>query len=365
MKKRVLLIGTGLIGCSLALAIKKEHEAVIIGHDISEKNLADAKRLNIIDQASSNIKEEVISADLIILAAPVDQSEAWLEVIAGCGEAVKALVTDVGSTKGRIMESAKILQENGVTFIGGHPMAGSHKTGPESAKAHLFENAFYMLTCYPETPSEKTEQLKNWLKGTKAKFIEIDIDGHDWVTGVVSHFPHLIAASLVRQAENQSVRHPLVSELAAGGFRDITRIASSSPAMWRDITKHNRETLLQLLKSWRKEMDVVEQLVENGEGEELLQYFSGAKRFRDSLPVRSKGAITSYYDLYIDVIDQPGVISNVTALLADHHISITNIQIIEMREDVYGVLRISFQSSEDRDKASDALQSENYHTYVV
>ncbi|MFC7373163.1 prephenate dehydrogenase [Fictibacillus iocasae] len=365
MKRRVLLIGTGLIGCSLALAIKKEHDAIIIGCDTSERNLLDARRLGIIDERVQHIKEAIRSADLIILASPVEDCEAWIHVIAGCGSDVKALVTDVGSTKERIMKSAEILRAQGVTFIGGHPMAGSHKSGPSSARAHLFENAFYMLTRFPDTPKSAVDELKNWLKGTKAKFIEIESEKHDWITGVVSHFPHLIAASLVRQAEKETEAHPLVSELAAGGFRDITRIASSSPAMWRDITKHNRETLLKLLKDWREEMDVVEELVEKSEGEELFHYFAGAKQFRDSLPVKAKGAITSYYDLYVDVLDTVGVISHVTAILAEYKLSITNIRIIEMREDVYGVLRISFQSSEDREKATQALKLENYHSYVM
>ena len=127
------------------------------------------------------------------------------------------------------MNEAEALFSKEISFIGGHPMAGSHKTGVESAKAHLFENAFYILTPMNHVPNEHVEELKDWLKGTGSHFLVLNTEEHDYVTGIVSHFPHLIAAGLVKQVEKHAGDNPLIHQLAAGGFKDITRIASSSP----------------------------------------------------------------------------------------------------------------------------------------
>lgn len=362
-KKRVLLIGTGLIGCSVALAIKKEHDTNIIGFDSKTEHCILAEKLNMIDEYTMNVEEEAVEADLIILACPVEKTVQFLDSLSELKLRENVIVTDVGSTKGQLSRKAELLLEKGITYIGGHPMAGSHKVGPGSAKAHLFENAYYILTPPEETDPAKITELKNWLKGTKANFIVMDADEHDLVTGVVSHFPHLVAASLVRQVESHAKQNEKINWLAAGGFRDITRIASSSPEMWRDIVKQNKTALLSLIDEWMNEMEYVKQMISEDEGS-ILNYFSGAKQYRDSLPVRAKGAINAFYDLYVDILDRPGVISHVTTLLAQSNISITNIRIIEAREDVYGVLRVSFQTEEDRDSARKNLEENDYETYM-
>src|SRR5699024_3772383 len=306
MKKRVLLIGVGLIGGSVALALKNEHDIHLSGYDVCPENVRLAKKMNVIDEIAVTICEEAPLADLIILACPVEQVEVFLEKLANVPLKQGALITDVGSTKEAIVNKATILNGKNVTFIGGHPMAGSHKTGVGSAKAHLFENAFYILTPTPETKPERVSELQNWLRGTKANFIIMGAREHDLITGVVSHFPHVVATSLVRQVENYATKDPRSGFLAAGGFRDMTRIASSSPAMWSDIVKHNRLNILALIDTWVGEMKTVKQLVASGDHDELYDYFSGAKEFRDSLPVQARGAIEAFYDLYVDILDRPG-----------------------------------------------------------
>lgn len=365
MKQRVLLVGVGLIGGSVALAIKQEHDVTIIGQDVNKEHCKLAQSLNIIDEITDQFMEEAERADLILLAAPVQETEKLLVQLGQCSLKENVIITDVGSTKERIMERARVLHEKGITFIGGHPMAGSHKTGAGSAKAHLFENAFYILTPFADTKNEKVEQLKVWLKGTKARFLTMDAMQHDRLTGIVSHFPHVIAASLVRQVKQHADRDELVNGLAAGGFRDITRIASSSPFMWRDIITHNKENILSFLDEWMEEMREVRSMVEQGNEEQLYDYFRSAKHFRDTLPIRSKGAIPSFYDLYVDILDRTGVVSHITTLLAIKNISITNIRILETREDVYGVLRLSFQTEEDRANAKLCLEQHGYGTYTT
>ena len=181
---------------------------------------------------------------------------------------------------------------------------------------------------------------------------------HDYLTGIVSHFPHIIAASIVRQTERLADEESLIPRLAAGGFRDITRIASSSPAMWKDILLHNREVLIELIDKWKEEMDEVKELLEQENSDEIFHYFQQAKQYRDGLPVREKGAIPSFYDLFVDVPDYPGSVSEVTGYLAKENISITNIRILETREDeIYGVLVISFQTEEDRERAEKCIHN--------
>lgn len=363
MRKQVVLIGTGLIGGSLALAIKKEHDVTITGYDIFQEQVERAKELHVVDEIAVDLQHACEEAHLIVFASPVEETKKLLHKLASFRLRKDVIVTDVGSTKGTIMNEAEALFSKEISFIGGHPMAGSHKTGVESAKAHLFENAFYILTPMNHVPNEHVEELKDWLKGTGSHFLVLNTEEHDYVTGIVSHFPHLIAAGLVKQVEKHAGDNPLIHQLAAGGFKDITRIASSSPKMWSDIVKQNREHLMVLLKEWISEMEGLYDTVSTGDAGEIQNYFADAKEYRDSLPVRKRGAIPAYHDLYVDVLDKVGALAHITSILAREEISITNLQILEAREGLLGVLRISFQREEDRTKAKLALGEEKYQTY--
>lgn len=316
-----------------------------------------------IDEECESIEKGAVAADLILIATPVDKTPCIIKLLASCSLKDSVIISDVGSTKRKIVEQSECLRQLNITFIGGHPMAGSHKSGVIAAKERLFENAFYLLTPMEDVSPEKLTELKWWLSGTKAKFLVISPKEHDYITGVISHFPHIIAASLVHQAKQANNGGNLVNRLAAGGFRDITRIASSSPEMWRDILLHNKEVLLQLLSEWRQEMTRVEKLLTTENGDGIFQYFLQAKEMRDQLPSKEKGAIHGFYDLFVDVPDHPGSISEVTGYLAIENISITNIRIIETREDIYGVLGISFQTDEDRQRAATCIQ--RYTTYTT
>ncbi|MDF2947473.1 MAG: prephenate dehydrogenase [Bacillales bacterium] len=364
MSKRVLLIGTGLIGGSIALAIKKSSNSIIVGYDINQIEVNKAKQLQVIDEIATSLKEAAENADLIILASPIDATKQLMIEVAEFNLREDVIITDVCSTKGDIMRLANELWQGKVTFIGGHPMAGSHKIGVESAKGHLFENAFYILTPQRFTSFEKVENLKKWLKGTKANFLVLDTEEHDYITGVISHFPHIIASCLVNLAKKHADQNPLINIMAAGGFRDITRIASSNPQMWKGIVKENRENLSNLLDEWIMEIKSVQSILSEENDQALTRFFTESKEFRDSLPVRSKGAIPAFYDLLVDVMDVPGAIAHITGLLAEQKISITNINIIESREGLLGVLCISFQTELERNQAKSLLQRNDYKTFV-
>jgi prephenate dehydrogenase len=261
------------------------------------------------------------------------------------------IVTDVGSTKASVAASAKAFLQNNVTFIGGHPMAGKEQSGVEAASSHLFENAFYVLTPDESTSQTEVDKLSELLKLTRAHIVHVEPNEHDEIVGAISHLPHIIAVALVNQIGRYNESNPLYGVLAAGGFRDITRIASSEPVVWRDILVNNRDVLLRLLKDWNGEIGSFISMLEQDDGNGIEKAFKEAGQFRGQLPERRKGMIQSIYECYIDVPDQPGVIGKVATELGNSRINLSNIHIIESREDVPGVLRLSFRTQEDLDQA--------------
>lgn len=366
MRGNVFIVGLGLIGGSLALTIKKQHPDVIIhGYDVNEEEMNKAIILKIIDKKAESFQQGAEIADLIILSTPVLVTEKLMVQLANLQLKENVLITDTGSTKKTIVDKAKVLTEKGIQFIGGHPMAGSHKSGVTAAKEQLFENAFYIFTPNSSQKTEQINTLKEWLSGTKARFMELTAEDHDEMTGILSHLPHVIASSLVEQAKEAEENYPLLSRLAAGGFRDITRIASSDPTMWASISLLNRDVLLRLLKQWIGKMNHITDLIQEENFDKLYAFFQEAKVFRDELPVHSTGVIHSFYDLFIDIPDYPGIISEITGYLAEEKISITNIRILETREDVYGVLRISFQNEQDRSLAKECLEKRTTYDLFI
>ncbi len=213
-----------------------------------------ATKLGIIDATADSFLAGLEESSTIILATPVQQTVKMLSDIADSGIERELTITDVGSTKQKVVHFAEKALPEHYQFIGGHPMAGSHKSGVIAAKDFLFENAFYILTPAKETNRQAVDRLMDLLKGTNAHFIEMTPEEHDAVTSVISHFPHIVAASLVHQAHHFEEQFPLVKRFAAGGFRDITRIASSNPAMWRDILLHNKHKILDRFHEWKKRL---------------------------------------------------------------------------------------------------------------
>ncbi|MGX7197790.1 prephenate dehydrogenase [Enterococcus olivae] len=345
MKQKVLIVGLGLIGASLAIAIKKEHpDNWLIGWD-SENTRKIAKEKQIIDESPASFEEAAVKADTILLAVPIRTSLNYLKELARLPLKSKVLVTDAGSTKQEIMSLAKTLPFD---FIGGHPMAGSHKSGVFAANGELFENAYFIFTTpEQENIAKRVVELQELFKGTRAKYVVLSSEEHDQITGMLSHFPHIIASGLVNQADLFNQIHPRAKQLAAGGFRDITRIASSDPQMWTDILLSNRQFLIELIHSWQERMDEVTQWLANEEQTEIYRFFENAKDTRDKLPIHSNGAIPAFYDLFVDVPDRAGVIAETTGILGQAGISIINVKILETREDIIGVLQITFKSQAD------------------
>lgn len=364
MTRTILVAGLGLIGGSLAKGMAVSEQNYVIGYDISDESTAYAKANGIIHDIATDFMAAAQQADFIILAAPISETVDLLEKLNNISFQQEVIISDVSSVKSTIIHAANKLTNQQITFIGGHPMAGSHKKGVQAAKTHLFENAIYVLTPAFRSSSAKVDALKDILTNTKSNFILLNPNEHDEMTGVVSHFPHLIASSLVHQAKKWEDSHAFLPNLAAGGFRDITRIASSNPELWQDIFYHNRHKMSQLLEEWIEEMQFLKRLVDENNKGDMIEYLQLAKVYRDGLAKTDKGAIPAFYDLFIDIRDQTGAIASVTQLLADKQISINNIQILEMREGITGVLRLSLPTKQALKESSSLLKSYGYEIMV-
>lgn len=346
MTQKVLIVGLGLIGASLAIGIKKSHpNLTLVGWDFAEKTRDIAIEQQMVDEVALDFKQGAQTANWIVLAVPARVCLQYLNELATLSLQSNVLVTDVSSTKEEIMSVAEKLPFD---FIGGHPMAGSHKSGILAGDGNLFENAYYIFTPpHDQTVAKRVDELKELFKGSRAKYVELSANEHDQITGMLSHLPHIIAAGLVNQADQFNQMHPRSKQLAAGGFRDITRIASSDPQMWTDILLSNRRTLIKLLQKWQGKMTEVADWLSQENAEAIYRFFEQAKDTRDKLPIHRKGAIPAFYDLFVDVPDTPGVIAKVTTLLGEEEISLTNLRILETREDIIGVLQITFKNQQD------------------
>ncbi|QMV44392.1 prephenate dehydrogenase [Cohnella cholangitidis] len=361
---KIAIFGVGLIGGSLALCFKGKPGVEVVGHSVNQSSTEKYVARGVVDWATTSIAEAAKDADFLFLCVPVGRLEEYVDELSRLPLKPGCIITDVGSTKASVVHHADKLALQGAVFIGGHPMAGSERSGVEAASLHLLENAFYVLTPMERTPVEYVEKLERLLKWTRAHVVKTDAVQHDVIVGAISHLPHLIAVALVNQIAGYNEQNELYRRLAAGGFRDITRIASSDPLIWRDILLSNREVVLKLVKDWQAEMDRFAKLLEDEDGEGIEEQFRLSGRFRSQLPERRKGMITSLYECYVDVPDHPGIIGKIATELGQAQINLSNLQIIESREDVPGILRLSFQQSEDLDKATALLKSLQYAVHM-
>ncbi|OUM89695.1 MAG: prephenate dehydrogenase [Bacillus thermozeamaize] len=361
---RVAILGVGLIGGSLALSLQHDEKQNIrvTGYDLDPSTLMLAQQLGIIHHGTMNLHEATAEADFIFLCTPVDTILHLLKELANLPLKPGCIISDTGSTKTKVVETGVSLLGK-ERFIGGHPMAGSHRSGVEAASDRLFENAFYVLTPHPDTPESSRRRLMSLLAGTRATLVEMAAEEHDQVVGLISHLPHIIAAALVRQVARHDQENQWYSQLAAGGFRDLTRIASSNPIMWRDILLQNGHVLLQLLDEWQWEIARIKRLLAQRDEKAIYHFFDEARTFREQIPERKKGILPPLYECYVDIPDRPGIIGEVATILGDRQINLTNIQIIENRADIPGVLRLSFRQQEDLEKAIEALQSKGFQVY--
>lgn len=282
MISRLCILGVGLIGGSLALALKRAGSVgEVVGYESDPAYQARALALGIIDRAETHLAEALKGVDVVVLAVPLGaMGGLFLEMASGLPEG--AVITDVGSVKGSVIAAAHIgLGPRISDFVPGHPIAGTEKNGPEAAFADLFQDHQVILTPLPENRVEALETVRMMWRQTGAEVVEITAAHHDQVLAGTSHLPHILAYTLVDLlARLGETREAL--QFAAGGFRDFSRIASSDPGMWRDICLANQEPLLALLDHFGTELQKVSEAIRHQQGEQLLEIFKRAKMARDT-----------------------------------------------------------------------------------
>lgn len=356
-------IGLGLIGGSIAKSLRRFHpDCILYAYTRTPETLITAANEGVIDVCCQQKDARLSECDYIFLCAPVEENISylrWLKEIIQPG----CIITDVGSVKGEIHQTVQQLEMDGC-FIGGHPMAGSEKTGYESSTDFLLENAYYILTPGGQVGVPQLSSFMELIASLGAIPMVLTCQEHDYITAAVSHLPHIIASTLVNAIHRMDTPGEHMKQIAAGGFRDITRIASSSPVMWQQICLENREMISRVLDEYIRLLVQARCWVDNKDSGELFQMFSEARDYRDSLPDSSRGMLPKEFTLYCDIYDEAGGIATIATLLAMNNINIKNIGIVHNREFEEGVLRIEFYEEEALKKSDKVLRERNYRVHI-
>ncbi len=283
MIDKLAIIGVGLIGSSLSLALRQsESVGTVIGYGRNRENLRKGVELGVLDTIADSIEQAVTDADVVVVAVPLGAMQA---VFAEMKSALSpsCVVTDVGSSKGSVVQAARAeLGELIKRFVPGHPIAGNERSGVEAGFATLYQNRRVILTPLEETDVDATALITAMWQDCGAQVETLDVAHHDKVLAATSHLPHMLAYTLVHHLSNLN-DHEEIFRYAAGGFRDFTRIASSDPVMWRDVCLANGDALLDLIEQYQQELDQVAAAIGAGDADELLKLFGRAKSERDSL----------------------------------------------------------------------------------
>jgi prephenate dehydrogenase len=280
---KITIIGVGLIGGSLGMAVRKRGLArEVIGYDRNREALSKAVRLKAIDGFEEALDKAVDRADLVVLAAPVGSFDGLAAKLTPLLHP-KTVITDTGSTKGALVERLeKLLSPHGL-FVAGHPIAGGEKSGVEAASESLFEKALCILTPTPHTEPEALKRIQTLWESVGSRVVLMDPQRHDRIFAAVSHLPHVVAYALVALTAELSVSEPDLPTYSAGGFRDFTRIAASSPEMWRDISLANGEEIIRLIERYEKTLTRFKKLIQDKDASGLMEQFEAAKAIREKL----------------------------------------------------------------------------------
>ncbi len=359
MFETIGILGLGLIGGSLAKALKKyNYGASIYGYNRNQESAINALESGTIDR-NINDFSQFSDCDLIVLCAPVNINiELFKKLIPHLKET--CIITDVGSTKKDIYEAILKMDYNGY-FIGGHPMAGSEKSGFTATKAELFENAFYVLTPEPQCPTSYIKEMEKMIQFIHGIPVILEATKHDYIVAAISHVPHLLASTLVNMVQNIDSDKKEMYTLAAGGFKDFTRIASASPDMWQQICIANKSSVVEILETYQTMLNRAKETILDEDSSKVYDLFAQSRSYRNSFENKFRGSIEKNYGITVDIKDEAGVIAHIASHLADQSISIKNIGINNNREDYDGVLEILFYDQDSVEAGKKVLHQLDYN----
>lgn len=355
-------IGIGLIGGSMAKTLRRVYPSCkIIIYNRGAKPRVMAKNDGTANIAVDKVDETFRECDYIFLCTPVELNIVFLKKLKNI---IKddCIITDVGSVKSNIHKAVSQLNmEN--NFIGGHPMAGSEKTSYEYANDRLLENAYYAITPTDSIDKKYVDEYTQIVSGIGAIPIHINYEEHDRVVAAISHLPHLIASSLVNLVKHNDSESEYMKTIAAGGFKDITRIASSSPEMWEQICMTNNENISEMLSLYIEDLKKVQKEIDTKNGQAINDMIAESRDYRDNLEEHNNSIIQRSYSIFCDIIDESGAIATIATILATNGVSIKNIGIIHNREHEEGVLKISFYDEVSANKAIEQLERHRYKIF--
>ena len=354
--RRVGIVGTGLVGGSVGLALRRA-EVEVVGFDRDRDRLDRAVALGAVDVPTATAGEVAVGSDVVLVAVPVGRIA---EVVIDVLDAGALAVTDVGSVKAPIIDAVASARPALVQrFIGGHPMAGSEQEGPDGADADLFVGATWVLTPTEHTDTSAFTSVRSMIGLVGPEVLAVSPEHHDALVAVVSHVPQLAATTLMDVAATRGEEHTTLLRLAAGGFRDMTRIASGHPGIWPDICVANRDAIVAALDAYLAALGRVRELVTIGDRDGLLELLERARTARRSLP-RGIPSDEALAELRVPILDRPGSLAEVTTLAGGMGVNISDVEIAHSVEGGGGVLVLVIPAR-DAEAFVHALTDLGYH----
>lgn len=343
---RIAILGLGLIGGSFAKALKHANPNISISAFDKDEVLNQALLEKVIDSKLSDINE-ALSCEIIFLSLPIEISlENFKTISPQLNE--NQIISDLCSVKGIFVDNWKTLSSKG-TYIGAHPMTGKEKSGYENSDALLFENSVFIV-CTENGKNNLYDDYINLVKTSGARISLLDPHLHDKITSHVSHLPQLLSVLLVNHSA-QKVDENSFLDYAAGGFRDMTRIASSDFSIWESIIKYNKSEILDSIEIFEKQLTSLKDIIKKESYSDIKNLFDNARQLRNEIPINTKGFIDPLFDITVFVKDQPGMISKISTILFENNINIKDIELLKIREGTGGNFKFYFDSESDAVKA--------------
>jgi len=357
---RIAVVGTGLVGASLGMAFRKlDGVDEIVGYDRAQGELETALARGAVTEMARSARDAVADADLVVLAVPVSVMQVVAREV-GPAMRAGAILTDVASVKSRIVDVLQAHVPESVHVIGGHPMAGSHETGAAHAHADLFVGATYLLTPTTHTDPDAYQRLHGLVSRIGARVLAVSPQRHDLLVAVISHLPQLAATTLMNLAASRARdEHAELLLLAAGGFRDATRVAASNPDLWLDICAENREAIIAVLDEYRERISALRAVLAAGDEPSLRHALAEARAARRALPGKET-ATGALVELSVAIPDQPGYIAQVTTTISALGVNIEDIGIDHAPEGGRGTMRLAIIGPANARRAREALGARGY-----
>lgn len=351
MGERVVVVGTGLIGGSIGLALRRATDAELIAVDADPRSARRAVEVGAAHEAA-DLETACAGAALVVVATPVAAIVPTVGAVARVA-APHAVVTDVGSTKGPVVAEAERLLPG---FVGGHPMAGSELEGVDAARADLFEGALWILTPTPHTDAGAYRRVNALVGAAGARALALDAEAHDRLVALVSHLPYAIATTLMELAGSHGDER--VFRAAAGSFRDMTRTAGSNPRIWRDILAANRDALLQELDAFSGRLTAFRDALAASDWDALDGFVARARETRARLPLKGERGVAAPWLLEVPVLDRAGVLAEITTAMGALGI---NIEDLSMEHSATGgVVHLVVDGGQAADRAAAHLRALGY-----